>query len=201
MLLHDVKVKSDGKWIPVTLKVAPNHSQSIALAGNACHSDGTMSRYPLEFTGPDKFTELKFTIGVPFHLNHLNPLEQKAPLNRPDMFWVWRNGHKFLRLELENKTSSLTYHLGSTGCSSISSIRPPSKACEAPNLITINLSSERFQEQNVIELDLNQLIEKVITPSSQKVDREVHCLSGPENLDCQKLNHQLTHSFQLKTAE
>lgn len=95
---------------------------------------------------------LRFDLGVPFELNHLNPVTQPAPLNEPDMFWTWRNGYKFLRIDMQQKDmqqddtqqkdiqqinsgrDTWAYHLGSVGCVSASAVRSPTAACAKPNL-------------------------------------------------------------------
>lgn len=78
--------------------------------------------------------QLSFDLGVPFDINHLNPVTQPAPLNEPDMFWTWRNGYKFLRLDMRSNTDNWAWHLGSVGCVSASAVRSPEKECAKPNL-------------------------------------------------------------------
>src|SRR5262245_40321481 len=45
------------------------------------------------------YTGIRFSIAVPFDLNHANPLTASAPLNRAELFWSWQSGYKFLRFE------------------------------------------------------------------------------------------------------
>jgi uncharacterized repeat protein (TIGR04052 family) len=86
-----------------------------------------------------RYTGIRFTVGVPFSLNHANQLTAKAPLNRADMFWSWQSGYKFLRLDLAAGEHEAAFHLGSTGCSSVSALRPPRQPCAQPNLIQVEL--------------------------------------------------------------
>lgn len=76
---------------------------------------------------------LAFSLGVPFSDNHNNPVTQPWPLNVPDMFWTWRNGYKFLRIDMQSAADAWAYHLGSVGCVSSSAVRGPEKACAQPN--------------------------------------------------------------------
>jgi uncharacterized repeat protein (TIGR04052 family) len=86
-----------------------------------------------------KFSGTRFVLGVPFDLNHANALQAAAPLNRGDLFWTWQSGYKFLRLDVRSQNREHAFHLGSTGCSSASALRPPSQPCAQPNVITVEL--------------------------------------------------------------
>lgn len=68
---------------------------------------------------PDgQYTGLRFTLGVPFNKNHLDPLTQPSPLNLTALMWVWNAGHKFARLDFSSTGNPRGFlvHLGSTGC-------------------------------------------------------------------------------------
>jgi uncharacterized repeat protein (TIGR04052 family) len=86
-----------------------------------------------------KFNGIRFSLGVPFDLNHANVLQATAPLNRGDLFWTWQSGYKFLRLDVRAQDREQAFHLGSTGCSSASALRPPSQPCAQPNAVTVEL--------------------------------------------------------------
>ena len=49
----------------------------------------------------ESLMSLSFNIGVPFAINHQNPLLQESPLNDSSMFWAWRNGYKFVRWDMQ----------------------------------------------------------------------------------------------------
>jgi uncharacterized repeat protein (TIGR04052 family) len=82
---------------------------------------------------------VRFSVGVPFDLNHSNPLTAAAPLNRTELFWSWQLGYKFLRVELTDDQHASAFHLGSTGCSSASALRPPQQPCAQPNVMRVEL--------------------------------------------------------------
>ncbi|MCB1157597.1 MAG: metallo-mystery pair system four-Cys motif protein [Leptospiraceae bacterium] len=72
------------------------------------------------------YTGIKFTIGVPEKLNHLDKDKTTTPTllqdgKNPGMQWNWTLGYKFLKLELQASDMALNMHLGSTSCSSDSS--------------------------------------------------------------------------------
>jgi uncharacterized repeat protein (TIGR04052 family) len=60
-------------------------------------------------------------------------------LNRGDLFWTWQSGYKFLRLDVRAQDREHAFHLGSTGCSSASALRPPSQPCAQPNVVKVEL--------------------------------------------------------------
>ena len=93
------------------------------------------------------FTELCFTLGVPFALNHSDPTAQgtPSPLNLPAMNWFWRGGRKFLKIDgiadPGGAAQQFNFHLGSTGCSNAGGVdgmgegreAAPDAPCAQPN--------------------------------------------------------------------
>jgi uncharacterized repeat protein (TIGR04052 family) len=51
-------------------------------------------------------TGLSFRIGVPSALNHLDAGLAPPPMNRPGMWWSWRDGHITLRAEFDTVSAS-----------------------------------------------------------------------------------------------
>ncbi|MGH8236460.1 MAG: MbnP family copper-binding protein [Steroidobacteraceae bacterium] len=106
--------------------------------------------------GAGAYSGIRLTVGVPFELNHANPLAAAAPLDRGDMFWNWQSGHKFLRADLAVAGHAWSFHLGSTGCSSASALRPPAQPCAQPNEMRIELKGNPLRD--VVRLRLAPLI-------------------------------------------
>lgn len=88
------------------------------------------------------YRAVRFTVGVPFVLNHANPLTASAPLDRGDLFWTWQSGYKFLRADFTVDGQESSFHLGSTGCSSASALRPPGQPCAQPNRMRVELAGD-----------------------------------------------------------
>jgi len=139
--VHDVVLHTaDGGDVPLTFDHTDWQDGRVALidmSGAAAGNDtvrGTLSQAHAAFTG------VRFLVGVPFDLNHGDPLAAGAPLNRGEMFWAWQSGYKFLRVDLSDPRAPWSFHLGSTGCSSGSAIRPPTSPCAQPNVVTVELS-------------------------------------------------------------
>lgn len=103
------------------------------------------------------FDGVRFVVGVPFELNHANPLTAAAPLNRSDLFWVWQTGYKFLRAELAEEGTEWAFHVGSTGCASASAVRAPSADCAQPNRIVVEIRGlDPLRE--AVQLRLSELV-------------------------------------------
>src|SRR5687768_10070235 len=137
--VHDVELLSDEDTVhPMRMENrAPWQSERIALLD---FSSAAAARTTIEGHVPAaRYTGVRFTVGVPFDLNHANQLTATAPLDRGDMFWSWQSGYKFLRLDLTAGEHQSAFHLGSTGCSSASALRPPQQPCAQPNLIHVEL--------------------------------------------------------------
>lgn len=43
---------------------------------------------------------VRFTLGVPFDLNHADPTIAPSPLNLSAMFWAWQSGYKFVKIDM-----------------------------------------------------------------------------------------------------
>ena len=127
-------------------------------------------------------SRIRFTLGVPFEVNHLNPIHQPSPLNLSSMFWVWQTGHKFMRIELATNNEQWLFHLGSTGCQSTSVMRPPKQQCRYPNRFTFDLP---ITEQNDGDLWLNMDLAALL--SNVDLSALSSCQSEHDNISCQQL--------------
>lgn len=106
------------------------------------------------------YSGLDFEIGVPFAVNHGDPTQADSPLNLTAMFWNWRGGYKFIKIEFSPVTESgMTraaethsegatqgqgprgwfLHLGSTMCAAAEMTTAPAAPCANPNRVTVSL--------------------------------------------------------------
>ena len=179
--VSNVELKnSQDKWHKISLKITPDQTGNIALLGRSCgetESGNWRLKFSHEITLAD-YTAIRFSLGVPFEQNHLNPLTQASPLNVSSMFWVWQTGHKFARIEMNSEFDDWLFHLGSTGCKSPSVMRSPSDACLYPNLYTMELA---LTDTNEIVFDLANLL------GDLKLSMETSCQSEHDNAACQQL--------------
>lgn len=173
----EIKSRSTDQWKAIELKTNKWQSNGIGLLWFNTHCDrqtpqNTELALVMSHEDWKKASAVRFELGVPFTMNHLNPVTQESPLNIPDMFWTWQAGHKFLRLDLmsqntgENKAWS--YHLGSLGCKSASSLRAPAQPCKTPNRFPIEVSLDTSSNEFVF--DINSLL------SGVQVNSQTSCM-------------------------
>jgi len=156
LYVHDIELLDDNsRPHPLMLTpTAPWQNDRVALidlagAGSTTVT-GTVAVPAARYSG------IRFTVGVPFELNHGNPLTAPAPLDRGDMVWAWQSGHKFLRVDFATDAHEWSFHLGSTGCSSASALRPPQSPCAQPNLIRVELAGEPLH--STVRLRIDRLV-------------------------------------------
>ncbi len=183
-------------WQRAQLTHSAYQSNGTVLLGKNCRETSQLGlsnhneNWMIEFASDinlSAVSAMRFTVGVPFSVNHLNPISQKSPLNSPSMFWVWQTGHKFIRLELAAENQPWLFHLGSTGCKSASVMRAPERACHYPNRFTFELPLTQVIGNNfVLAFDLAALLNNVdLNPLSS-------CQSERDKLSCQQLFQNLS---------
>ena len=138
--IHDIELLTNEGQAHV-LRLKPDNRWQSERVGLIDLSGADRNEVVTGFVADEtvKFKGIRFVLGVPFDLNHANALQAAAPLNRGDLFWTWQSGYKFLRLDVRSRNREHAFHLGSTGCSSASALRPPSQPCAQPNSIKVEL--------------------------------------------------------------
>ena len=122
------------------------------------------------------FTGIRFTVGVPFDLNHQNPLLARPPLDDSAMHWHWRSGYKFLRVGVADTGSRRWLHLGSTACEgTVQNI----SACRSPNRVTVDLPAFSPTANRVL-VDLSELFGNAGSTAAVNTN----CSSGPGETSC-----------------
>lgn len=148
---------------------------------------------------------LRFSLGVPFELNHADATIAPSPLNLTSLFWNWQAGYKFLRVDLStsgrpqdikpgdvprfgdraaSNRLGFAIHLGSTMCAAEGPNKAPAN-CGNPNRPTIEFSS--FDpDKDVVLADLKSVLEGVNVDSNQ-AESPAGCMSTPTDGDCNPL--------------
>ena len=125
---------------------------------------------------PDEYRGLRFTVGVPFRLNHLNPLTAGPPLDDPDMHWHWRSGYKFLRAGIKTESDGFWIHTGSAGCEgTVGNIT----SCRFPHRVEVVLP-DFLPGQSGVNIDLAELLSGTDLGDGLASD----CSSGPPETAC-----------------
>jgi uncharacterized repeat protein (TIGR04052 family) len=123
-----------------------------------------------------EYRGLGFTLGVPFELNHGDPLRAAAPLGDADMHWHWRGGYKFLRAGVRSADDRFWLHLGSTGCEG--TIRNIT-GCSSPNRVSVTIAD--FEPgRDAVRVDLSALVAGDVLADGEGSD----CSSGPAETSC-----------------
>jgi uncharacterized repeat protein (TIGR04052 family) len=139
---------------------------------------------------PGDYRGLRFVLGIPFHLNHGDTATAPAPLNLSAMFWNWRGGYKFMRVD--EALGLFHVHLGSNGCVSRLPAVPPSH-CSHPNRGEVILP-EFDAAGDIIVADLAALLADNDLEENQE-DTAPGCESGLDDRDCEPLFRNLGINF------
>lgn len=194
LFLSDIRLRdAGGNWIDLELVASPWQTDRVALIDfedgtGACRDSGTdeTNTTIVGLVPVGAYDAVRFRLGVPFELNHLDNAAAPAPFNTPGMFWSWRGGYKFIRVDwmvADGSTSRWNVHVGSTGCASAAATQAPSEPCANPNVAEVELSGFELH-RSVVRVDLAQLVAGVDLHAN--VDGSPPgCMSGPdEGGDC-----------------
>ncbi len=192
LFVSEVEARNgDGTWVPMALTDdGVWQSSGVALldfedGADACDGSGTAeTNASVVGTVPaGDYDGLRFSVGVPFALNHNDNATADPPFNVPGMFWNWQGGYKFLRVDWMVPGGDVprwNVHIGSTGCVATSSVTPPSEACGRSNRARIEVRDVDIGA-DTIDIDLAALVEDVdITVDSGGA---TGCQSRPDEPD------------------
>jgi uncharacterized repeat protein (TIGR04052 family) len=172
-----VALTQDGTWQLDNVALLDFDNGTGACGGS------TETNYEVRGTVPaGSYTGIKFTMGIPFALNHGDAATAAAPLNSTDMFWVWNFGYKFLRVDLTTtgQPGGFFVHVGSTGCNGATFTSPPT-SCDFPNRSTITLTGFNASD-DVIVVDPKA----ILAASNVNEDNgdEPGCMSSQTDPEC-----------------
>lgn len=134
------------------------------------------------------YTGVRFTMGVPFALNHTDYAATPQPLDSQAMSWNWQAGRKFAKIEVTDpggatgtwSAKTFNVHLGSTGCTG-NPASGQTVSCVAPNRMEVSLASFDPAAQR-IAVDLQALL----AGTDITVNRAgaAGCMSGGTDPEC-----------------
>lgn len=169
---HDVRFATEFEW----------QNDAVAFIdledGSGACENGTEETFDriIGVARDRQYRGLRFTIGVPFRLNHENPLTATPPLDDPAMHWHWRSGYKFLRAGVHTEDDGFWIHSGSAGCEgTVGHIT----GCRYPNRIEVFLP-DFVPGDSAIEIDLAELLNGTDLGDGEASD----CSSGPPESAC-----------------
>ncbi len=146
-------VRADGSETPLAL--VPDGKwqlDDVALldfedATGTCATDGTAeTNVVVRGNAPaGPYTGVRFVVGVPFARNHANQATAPSPLNLGQMFWSWRAGYKFLKIDGQPQADAgarFNIHLGSVACNGGDPADGGAvTGCDKPNRAPVSLTA------------------------------------------------------------
>jgi uncharacterized repeat protein (TIGR04052 family) len=210
-----VAVEQDGAW----------QIENIALLdfedGTGSCANGTPQvNTTLRGTVPEgEYRGLEFEVGVPFDWNHGDPTTAPAPLNLTAMFWNWRGGYKFVKIEFapvmamgmnaaatthsegagHGRPGGWMLHLGSTMCAAPEATKPPSEACANPNRVEVALPDFVPGASSVVFDPATVVAGADLTKNT--AETSPGCMSFPNDPDCNTVLPRLGLAFNAFPAE
>ena len=195
--VQDIALKNAaGNWVPVTLEENIFQTSGIALLdfedgcgdfGNPDLNDVVTGSVPA-----GDYDGLRFKMGVPFEMNHVNSATAPSPMNVTSMFWNWLGGYKFLRIDSGQFSSEdWRLHLGSTGCEG-DPMAGGVTSCANGNRVEVELAAFDASTDTVVA-DYAALVEGAALDQDQAED--AGCMSKPADTDCGPLFENLGLSF------
>ena len=171
---HPVTLDQDGMWQVYNVALLDFEDKSGACVNGTAEMNDAM----IGTVAAHDTVALRFTLGLPFELNHQDSATAPSPLNLSSLFWTWESGYKFWRFDGRTAAApeGFFFHLGSTGCETDTDGAVTS--CSAPNRLTITLDG--FDPAtNIVRIDLGALAAGVDLDSP-----DATCMSGPGMGDC-----------------
>jgi uncharacterized repeat protein (TIGR04052 family) len=141
-------------------------------------------------TGPSgNYVGARWSVGVPFALNHTDATTAPAPLNSAAMAWSWQVGRKFTKIEVSDPGTdpaaawaarTFFVHLGSTGCEG-NPATGETVSCSASNRPEVTLRRFNPARQQVA-VDLKAMLAGVDATSNG--GGAPGCMGGPTDPEC-----------------
>jgi uncharacterized repeat protein (TIGR04052 family) len=184
-------VREDGNAVPVDLTQDGEWQyQNVALLDfengtGLCGQRGTPeTNTTIRGTVPDgNYTAVRFVMGVPETLNHIDAATAPSPLNKTALWWNWNMGYKFIRFDMEvldgDAISEFRVHIGSTMCEGDMA---GEAICANPNRTQVDLV-EWSGGRGSILMDLDSIFVGTDVQTNLP-DTPPGCMSRPDDGDC-----------------
>lgn len=196
--VHDVRlITKDGDEVPVDLTPDDFQHDGIALLDfedgmDGCSGNSAFNPIVHGNVPEGEYTGLVFRLGLPFDLNHGQEADSPSPLNLSDMFWRWKDGYKFIRVDSPDvDRPGLRLHLGSTGC--VTDARGRTTKCTNENTPEIRIANFDADKSDIV-VDLASLFANSNVTENEP-DSPTGCMSNPDDSDCAPIFEALGLSF------
>jgi uncharacterized repeat protein (TIGR04052 family) len=184
---HALTLEQDGTWQRDALALLDFEDGT-----GTCDTGSPETHTAVTGTAPahDDYTALEFKVGLPPEQNHLDGATAPAPLNAPGMWWSWKGGYKFLRLDVRSsKNAAFLFHLGASGCAGSVA---EGFTCASGNQLSVALSGFN-PTRNEVVLDVGSLyagsdLDHQVDPASDSVSG---CMSSSGDPECPAIFEKL----------
>jgi uncharacterized repeat protein (TIGR04052 family) len=173
---HNLSMTEDGRWqLPDIALIDLENGEGGCVNGTSATNPALQGT--ADIADIADIAGVRFTVGVPFDLNHANPLLASPPLDSAAMHWHWRSGYKFIRAGVRNEKDGFWLHLGSTACEgTVQNV----SFCRNPNRVEVEINGFS-PASDVIAVDLSNLFRGVnITDGNLS-----NCSSSPAESSCE----------------
>jgi uncharacterized repeat protein (TIGR04052 family) len=127
-------VRDDGYWQKANLALL-----DFEDATGSCQGTEPTRTVVVGHAPAGEYTGLRFKVGVPHELNHIDASTADYPLGIPGLAWQWTTGYRFVRLDVSTTGNErYFFHLGSSGCQLAADTGEVT--CASPNRPAIELS-------------------------------------------------------------
>ncbi|WP_395805827.1 MbnP family copper-binding protein [Archangium minus] len=195
MYLHDVRLVSDtGQEVAVSLTDDGMWQAKNAALLDFADKTGLCSNGTAETNARvvgkvpmGNYRGLRFRVGLSQALNHQDVTLEPAPFGDTSLYWGWKSGYVFLRVD--GRTTGLPggyfVHLGSIDCATPPAGQPwGSAGCDFPNRAEISLEGFELEKSRVV-LDVAALLaDSNLDVNSDTPDTSLGCMSQKEDPDC-----------------
>jgi len=206
----DLTLEQDGLWQTADVALL-DFEDKTGTCTNGTAPTNTVVRGTHGVLDEDvDFTGIRFKVGVPFAMNHVDMSTAPSPLNLSGMFWGWQGGYKFMRLDMKvrgapdagpaphGEGGGVVIHLGSTGCT-LSAGTQSVTACSGPNRPEIALDGFDAAQDTIV-LDYAALVAGIDLGTdpypSPAGDATIGCMSGKDDPECARVFEHLGLSLE-----
>lgn len=187
---HEIELTQDGVW--QRDNVALLDFEDGCSTGTAETNKVLAGKVTVPATVDLDDAEVCFTVGVPADKNHLDVSAVASPLNDASMYWAWKTGYKYIRIDGVGDPSGtpnpFVLHLGAQGCPGASTTAPPDSACTVPNTFEVCIAN--FDVKNdVIAVDPANVFEG--NDVSTNHGAKPGCMSFIDDDDCEEIMPRL----------
>jgi uncharacterized repeat protein (TIGR04052 family) len=199
--VHNVRVvANDGSAFAVTLDDNDFQKDGVALldfedGSGAC--DTGSPELHTSITGQVAagltVTAVRFTLGVPEALNHLDVSVAEPPFNIPSLWWSWAGGYKFIKADVLVGDDELAayFHHGSTSCTGTPA---DGFSCAYDHLVDVEVAVDPTTQ--AIGIDLAAMYASVdVAADLVEGDNVRGCMSFSNDPDCRGMMASIGVAF------